>query len=40
MPWQHHGQMPGVAHLLSMHKAVATLLEDQTSEGANLDGYK
>ena len=28
-----------VAHLLSMHRAMATLLEDQTSEGANPDGY-
>ena len=28
-----------VAHLLSMHRAAATLLEDQTSEGANSDGY-
>ena len=28
-----------VAHLLSMHRAMATLLEDQTSEGANPNGY-
>ena len=28
-----------VAHLLSVHRAVAPLLEDQTLEGANLDGY-
>ena len=35
MPWAN----ARVAHLLSMHKAVATLLEDQTSEGANPDGY-
>ena len=28
-----------VAHLLSMHRAVATVLEDQTSESANPNGY-
>ena len=28
-----------VAHLLSMHRAAATVLEDQTSESANLNGY-
>ena len=35
--------MPGanarVAHLLSMHRAATTLLEDQTSEGAYPNGY-
>ena len=28
-----------VAYLLSMCRATATLLEDQTSEGGNPDGY-
>ena len=28
-----------VAHLLSVHRAAATLLEDKTLEGANPDGY-
>ena len=28
-----------VMHLLSVHKAAAILLEDQTSEGANPNGY-
>ena len=35
MPWA----TARVMHLLSMHKAMATLLEDQTSEGANPNGY-
>ena len=39
MPWQCHGQTPGWAHLLSKHRVMATLLEDQTSEGANPDEY-
>ena len=35
MPWAN----ARVAHLLSMHRAAATLLKDQTSEGANPNGY-
>ena len=35
MPWLN----ARVAHLLSVHRAVATLLEDQTLEGANPNGY-
>ena len=29
-----------VAHVLSMHRAMATVLEDQTSESANPNGYR
>ena len=35
MPWAN----ARVAHLLSVHRAVATLLEDQILEGANTNGY-
>ena len=35
MPWAN----ARVVHLLSMHRATATVLEDQTSESANLNGY-
>ena len=35
MPWVN----ARVAHLLAMHRATATVLEGQTSEGANLNGY-
>ena len=35
MPWAN----ARVVHLLSMHRATATLLEDQTSEGANPKSY-
>ena len=31
--------MPLVAHLFSAHRAMATVLEDQTSESANPNGY-
>ena len=35
MPWVN----ARVAHLLSVHRAVATVLEDQTLESANPNGY-
>ena len=35
MPWEN----TRVAHLLSVHRAMATVLEDQTSEIANPNGY-
>ena len=35
MPWAN----ARMAHLLSVHRATATLLEDQILEGANLNGY-
>ena len=35
MPWAN----ARVVHLLSMHRAATTLLEDQILEGANLNGY-
>ena len=35
MPWAN----ARVVHLLSMHRAAATLLEDQILEGTNLNGY-
>ena len=35
MPWVN----ARVAHILSMHRAVATMVDDQTSESANPNGY-
>ena len=35
MPWAN----ARVAHLLSMHRAVATVVDDQTLESANPNGY-
>ena len=35
MPWAN----ARVAHLLSMYREIATVLEDQTLESANLNGY-
>ena len=35
MPWVN----ARVAHLLSVHRAMAAVLEDQTSESANPNGY-
>ena len=35
MPWTN----ARVVHLLSMHRAVATVVDDQTSESANPNGY-
>ena len=35
MPWVN----ARVAHLLSVHQATATVLEDQTSESSNPNGY-
>ena len=35
MPWEN----ARVAHLLSMHRSVPTVVDDQTSESANPNGY-
>ena len=39
MFWKCHGANARVVHLLSVHQAMATVLEDQTSESTNPNGY-
>ena len=39
MPWWCRGANARMVHLLSVHRATATVLEDQTSESTNPNGY-
>ena len=40
MPWQCHGQMPWVVHLLSVHRMMTVEIGDSLKEEPDPDGYE